>query len=151
MIWIISLNSSLGHIYSYEPKKHQLKLLETLENPAGKLKTSDLISDVPGHYKTSHATKGAYEWPSDPHDVEVDRFTKNLASLLKKGHDEHHFTQLILCAPPHVGGILLSNLDKQVEQALLTNIKKNFVEADASVLISYLKDNWWDIIRSNKI
>ena len=59
MIWIISLNSSLGHIYSYEPKKHQLKLLETLENPAGKLKTSDLISDAPGHYKTSHSTKGA--------------------------------------------------------------------------------------------
>jgi protein required for attachment to host cells len=151
MIWIISLNSSFGHIYSYEPKKYQLKLLETLENPAGKLKTNDLISDVPGHYKTSHSTKGAYAWPSDPHDVEVDRFTKNIVRLLKKGHDDHHFTQLILCAAPHVGGILLSNLDKQVKQALLTNIKKNFVEADASVLTSYLKDNWWDIIRSNKV
>jgi protein required for attachment to host cells len=151
MIWIISLNSSLGHIYSYEPKKHQLKLLETLENPAGKLKTSDLISDAPGHYKTSHSTKGAYEWPSDPHDVEVDRFTKNLASLLKKGLDEHRFSQLILCAAPHVGGVLLNNLDKQVEQVLLTNIKKNFVEADTSVLTDYLKNNWWEIIRSNKI
>lgn len=148
MIWVISLNSCLAHIYSYEPKKHQLTLLKILENPNGQLKKSDLVSDIPGHYKTSHATKGAYAWPSDPHEVEVDRFTKDLAKLLKKGLDEHNFTQLILCAAPHVGGVLLGNLDKQVELSLLTNIKKNFVEEDPAVLINYLKENWWDIIRN---
>lgn len=151
MIWIISLNSSLGHIYSYEPKKHSLILLESIGNPSAKLKESDLVSDRPGHYQTMHSAKGAYEPPTSPHDVELNYFTKKLADFLKKGLDNHEYTQLILCSAPHVGGILLSNLDKQVAQTLLTNIKKNFVEDDSSVLTNYLKENWWDIIRSNKI
>jgi protein required for attachment to host cells len=149
MFWIISLNSSLGHIYAYDPKKHALTLLENLTNPSGHLKGIDLIADGPGHYKTAHTAKGAYEWPTSPHEVELDRFTKELAVLLKKGLDNRQYTQLILCAPPHVGGVLLSNLDKQVINSLLVNIKKNFVESDQNVLIQYLKDNWWDIIRSN--
>lgn len=150
MIWVISLNSSLGHIYSYEPKKHNLTLLESLENPSAKLKESDLVSDRPGHYQTMHSAKGAYEAPSSPHEVELDHFTKILADYLKKGLDNHRYKQLILCSSPHAGGILLGNLDKQVEQTLLINIKKNFVEEDKSILINYLKENWWDIIRSNK-
>ncbi|BBB14588.1 protein required for attachment to host cells [Candidatus Rickettsiella viridis] len=151
MIWIISLNSSLGHIYSYEPKEHQLTLLESLTNPSAHLKDSDLLTDKPGHYQTMHAAKGAYEAPSDPHEVALARFTRNLADLLKKGLDNHQYKKLILCAPPHVGGALLSNLDKQVEHTLLINIKKNFVESDPSQLIDYLKANWWDIVRSNKL
>ncbi|MEN9450731.1 MAG: hypothetical protein RJA83_1349 [Pseudomonadota bacterium] len=151
MIWVISLNSSLGHIYSYEPKNHKLILLESLENPSAKLKESDLVSDRPGHYQTMHSAKGAYEAPSSPHEVELDHFTKILADFLKKGLDNHQYKQLILCSAPHVGGVLLGNLDKQVTETLLVNIKKNFVEADDSVLIKYLKENWWDIVRSNKI
>jgi protein required for attachment to host cells len=148
MIWVISLNSSLGHIYSYEPKQHKLTLLESLENPSAQLKGKDLVSDRPGHYQTMHAAKGAYQAPTNPHEVELGRFTKELANLLKKGLDNNHYKQLILCAPPHVGGILLSNLDKQVEQSLLVNIKKNFVESDSTVLINYLKENWWEILRT---
>ncbi|MES2141856.1 MAG: host attachment protein [Pseudomonadota bacterium] len=151
MIWVISLNSSLGHIYSYEPKEHQLTLLKCLDNPNAQLKGSDLVSDRPGHYQTMHSAKGAYQAPTSPHDVELDRFTKILADLLKKGLDNKDYKQLILCAPPHIGGVLLSNLDKQVEQCLLVNIKKNFVESDPKVLVDYLKENWWDIIRSNKV
>lgn len=151
MIWVISLNSSLAHIYSYAPKNHTLNLLESLENPSAKLKESDLVSDRPGHYQTMHSAKGAYEAPSNPHEVELDHFTKTLANFLKKGLDNHQYKQLILCSAPHVGGVLLGNLDKQVEQTLLINIKKNFVEEDKSVLLNYLKENWLDIIRSNKI
>ncbi|MES2998575.1 MAG: host attachment protein [Pseudomonadota bacterium] len=151
MIWIISLNSSLGHIYSYEPKQHTLTLLESLENPNAQLKDSDLVSDRPGHYQTMHSAKGAYEPASSPHEVELDHFTKNLADLLKKGLDNHQYKQLILCAPPHIGGVLLNNLDKQVQESLLVNIKKNFVESAPNILIEYLKENWWDIIRSNKL
>lgn len=126
-------------------------LLESLENPSGSLKESDLVSDRPGHYQTMHSAKGAYQAPTSAHDIELDRFTKSLADYLKKGLDRNDYTQLILCAPPHIGGVLLSNLDKQVEQTLLVNIKKNFVESNANTLIDYLKENWWDIIRSNKL
>lgn len=151
MIWVISLNSSLGHLYSYEPKEHTLIRLESLQNPSAKLKDSDLTSDRPGHYQTMHSAKGAYQAPTSPHDVELDRFTKDLADSLKKGLDNHQYKQLIVCAPPHVAGVLLSNLDKQVEKTLLNTIKKNFVESDISVLIDYLKENWWNIIRSNPL
>jgi protein required for attachment to host cells len=151
MIWVVSLNSSLGHIYSYEPKEHKLTLLNSLTNPSAHLKNSDLLTDKPGHYQTMHSAKGAYEAPSDPREVELDRFTKNLADLLKKGLDNHQYKQLILCAPPHVGGILLSNVDKQVEHSLLVNIKKNFAESEPSQLVDYLKENWWDIVRANKL
>jgi len=151
MIWVISLNSSLSHIYVYEPKQHTLTLLDSLENPSGQLKGRDLISDRPGHYQTPNTAKGAYEWSTSPHEVEIDRFTKELADLLKKGLDNHQYEQLILCALPHVGGALLNNLDKQVAQSLLVNIKKNFVESEPKVLVDYLKENWWDIIRANKI
>ena len=74
-----------------------------------------------------------------------------MADFLKKGLDNHQYKQLILCSEPHVGGTLLINLDKQVEKTLLVNIKKNFVEENELVLLNYLKDNWWDIVRANKI
>lgn len=151
MIWVINLNSSLGHIYSYEPKEHKLVLLKSLTNPSAHLKNSDLLTDRPGHYQTMHSAKGAYEAPSDPLEIELDRFTKNLADVLKKGLVDHRYKQLIICAPPHVGGSLLSNFDKQVEHTMLVNIKKNFVGSDPSQLVDYLKENWWDIVRSNKL
>ncbi|EDP46114.1 host attachment protein [Rickettsiella grylli] len=151
MIWVIRLNSSLCHVHSYEPKNHTLSLLKNFENPSAKLKESDLVSDRPGHYQTMHSAKGAYEPPTSPHEAELDQFTKNIAHFLKKSLDNHQYTQLILCAAPHAGGILLNHLDKQVTHVLLVNIKKNFVGEDDAVLINYLKENWWDIIRSNKI
>jgi len=150
MIWVVALNSSLGRIYSYDHKPHALTLLKNLENPSVTLKNSDLVSDGPGHYSTMHTARGSYEAAISPREVELGYFTKKVADALKKGLNNHQYEKFILCASPHVGGMLLGHLNKQVLQSLLVNIKKNFVELDTSVLASYLQENWWDIIRSKE-
>ncbi|WP_010598813.1 host attachment protein [Rickettsiella massiliensis] len=87
MIWIVSLSHCLARIYTYQPLD-RLTEIECVENPAGHLKESDLLTDRPGRYQTSHTARSAYEWPSDPQEVELGRFTHYVADRLKKGLNE---------------------------------------------------------------
>ncbi len=144
MIWIVSLSHCLARIYTYQPLD-RLTEIECVENPAGHLKESDLLTDRPGRYQTSHTARSAYEWPSDPQEVELGRFTHYVADRLKKGLNENQYTQLIICGTPHVSGVLLAQLDKQVKQVVLANLSKNFIDAASEDLMDYLKNNWWEI------
>ncbi len=151
MYWIILANSNMYRIYLYKRKTNELSLLKEELHPKSKAKESQLITDRPGRYKTSHQTRGAYArgayaWHTDPKQNEIDHFLKSLADELEIGRSINQYEKLVLIAPPHVSGTILKHLDKNVEPLLFNNIKKDYTHFEERDLSKFLHEEWLSLV-----
>lgn len=112
-------------IYKINQKAYQL--VETLSHQSGRLKSADLVSDKPGHYKTSHKTRGAFASPSDPHEHEHRIFAAQVADYLNQAVMVHQYQHLIVCAEPHFYGLLHQALSTESKQCIKKSIQKNYI------------------------
>ena len=143
MIWVVNTNSNMCHIYTYQKSPAELTLLKELNHPENRLKKSDfLTSDKPGHYQSdpSHAG-GSYSQRTDPKEVAVDDFAREIARELNHGRTTHAYENLILITPPHMHGLLLQHLDKHVKELVTHTIQKDLQHLTDKELLTILKTN----------
>lgn len=146
MAWIITLNAVHSKIYDYHLNKRSLNLIKELEHPQSRIKSSELVTDHPGSYKTGGSIRGACEWHNDPKKVEIDHFIKSIADELALGKNQHQYDELIIFATPSIVGLLIQHLNKQVSQCIIGRVKKDYVNLDLNELQNYLRENWFDIV-----
>src|SRR5690349_10221504 len=126
MIWIVTANSNVCRIYQYDKNPGKLVLIKELNHPENRLKTGDfLTSDRPGHYQTDSGAHGSYSPRTDPKDVEIDNFSREIAQELNQGRMRQAFSELIVITPPHVNGLLAAHLDKNVKHMITREIHKD--------------------------
>ncbi len=59
--WIVLTDSNACRIYDYAKHPVKLTLVKEIFHPENKLKTSELVSDRPGHYKIKqHKSRGFF-------------------------------------------------------------------------------------------
>src|SRR5207253_1908212 len=105
MIWVVNANSSICRIYDFIKKPLQLILLKELVHPENRLKASEILtSDKPGHFQTAHAAHGSFGAHTDPKDVEIDKFAREIARELDHGRATGVYKKLILITPAHLDG-----------------------------------------------
>lgn len=138
MIWVVNSNSNKCHIYEFDRKNATLNLVKELQHPENKLKSGDLISDKPGRYKSSHAARGAYTQPSDPKEIKIDSFYREIAKELDQARCKQGYSELIIIAPPHLNGLLFQHLDKHVKDLVINNIKKDLLHLPDHELVKFL-------------
>jgi protein required for attachment to host cells len=91
------------------------------ENPP----TREQGADRPGRYAdTAEGHKSAFE-NTDWHDIEEERFLKQLAAHLKACVQKGECDKLILVAPPSALGVLRKALDAQVARNVLAELPKD--------------------------
>lgn len=138
-IWVITTDSNTCRIYQYSKKPTQLTLLKELKHPENKLKDIDLTSDKPGHYKSSNATHGAYSQPSDPREIKIDNFSREIARELEHGRNTQAYQNLIIIALPHMNGLLFQHLNQHVKDLVAHNIEKDLIHLPNHELLDFLK------------
>lgn len=138
MIWVVSSDTNTCRIYQYN-KPFQLTLIKELKHPENKLKTSDLISDRPGHYQTSGPTRGVYTQSTDPKDVMIDNFSREIAKELDHGRNDHAYKNLIIIASPHMNGLLFQHFNKHVKESVINRIHKDLLHLSEQELLDFLK------------
>ncbi|HLB43238.1 MAG TPA: host attachment protein [Gammaproteobacteria bacterium] len=141
MIWVINCNSNICRIYEFKKKFTQLHLVKELQHPENKLKSKDLTSDKPGRYQSSHSAHGTYTQPSDPKEIKIDHFYREIAKELDQGRCQQRYDELIIIAPPHSNGLLFQHLDKHVQNLVINNIKKDLLHLPDHELVKFLSAN----------
>lgn len=126
MIWLVIADASGCKIYEYEKNSKNVNPIKELYHPASKLKNSDIVSDGPGHYKTSGATKGSYQPREEPKELEFEKFARQIAKELVLDKNNHQFDTLILISPPHMSGLINGHFDNNFKDCILHDIKKDF-------------------------
>ena len=131
--WLVIASSTNAFIYDIskptvpKPGKPHYQLLKELAHPESRSKASELVSDGPGHYKSSGSGKGAFVAHADPHENELNSFAKEIAHHLEAERTKNSYKQLVICAAPHFHGLLDQSLSKQTGLLVKKHIQKDYV------------------------
>lgn len=139
MIWVINSNSNTCKIYLYNKHQSQLDLVKELQHPENKLHNSDLTSDRPGRYKANGGAHGAYSPATEPKEIKIDTFMRDVARELNHERNKNSFEKLILIAPSHMNGMLMQHMDKHVKERIISNIQKDLLHLNDRDLLTILE------------
>lgn len=139
MVWVINCNTSTCKIYEYKKPEH-LILLKEIYHPENKLKNIDLTSDKQGHYKTNSTTRGSYSPDTDPKQVKITEFLREVAKELDHGRNKQAYEHLIIIAAPQTMGMLIQQLDKHVDGLVSNRIQKDMIHLTDIELLKYIKE-----------
>ena len=103
-----------------------------------RLHSSDLTSDRSGRYQAGDA-HGAYAPSSDPKEVKIDDFLRDVARELNDQRNKNGYEKLILIAPSQQSGILMHHMDKHVKDLIISNIQKDLLHLKAKDLLTILE------------
>ena len=136
--WVLISNSNACRIYHYIKKSNQLTLLKEIEHPENRLRDIELTSDKPGHYKGSGASHGAYSQQTDPKEIKIDDFARDLAKELDHGRNKNAYERLIVIAPPHMNGLLFQHVNQHVKELVSHRIEKDVFHLSERELLDFL-------------
>lgn len=138
---VINMNSNKCRIYHYDNHPIRLTLLKEISHPENKLKSGELTSDRPGHYKAGKSARGAYSPHMEAKENEIDAFSREVARELNQERVSHDYDELILIAPPHMIGLLYQHLNKNVKDLIVNSIKKDLLRATDKELLNFLESH----------
>lgn len=133
MKWLVIFDSTICRIYNYD--KNQIILIKEVQHPENKLKDIDITTDKPGRYQSKDYAHGAYSQKSDPKEIKIENFSREIANILEHGRSTHSYEKLILVASPHMNGLLLKHLNKQVHDLIALNIQKDLIHIAENKLL----------------
>jgi protein required for attachment to host cells len=139
MIWFIAANAIACRIFEYDKHAEKLTLINEINHPENRLKKEEfLTSDKPGHYK-SGTSRGAYEPRTDPKEVEIDNFARQIATELNQGRNAAAYKKLIIMTTPEMEGLLFRHVDKHVKEMIRNTIQKDPQHLKEHELVGFLK------------
>lgn len=133
--WILVANSSYAEIYSVQGK--DIKLVQQLDNPSGRQKSGEILTDRPGRSFEGRGRAGAGSQGSrhalgsevDVHTHEQQLFAHKLSDLLHKEKSLNAFEKLHVIAPPQFLGELRTVLSDNVKKSIDKEINKEIPSA----------------------
>lgn len=141
MILVVVTNSNTCRLYQYNKHPADLTLYKEFFHPENKLKSSDLTSDKSGHYMAGQSSRGAYSPHTDPKEVKIDEFVREIAKELNQERNQQDFEHLIIIAPPHITGLLTLHLNKQVKNLITHHIQKDILHLPDHEILAFLEKN----------
>lgn len=142
MIWVISANTVACRIYHYDKHPPKLLLIKEIDHPENRLKKEEfLTSDKPGHYKSSSSTRGSYSQKTDPKEVEIDNFARQIAHELDQGRKKNAYNKLIIVTAPRMEGLIFQHIDKHVKNMVSNNLQKDLQNFSDHEILNYLQTN----------
>ncbi len=141
-ILVIVGNASRARLYGVH--HGVLERLESLAHPESRAKASELLTDKPG--RALDATGGeagphrsGMEPHTEPHDVELDQFAKQVARRGSIQARRGHYTELLLIAPPRFLGRVKMALEEPVARRIVATVSHDYTAKTDSELVEVLE------------
>ena len=130
--WIAVVNRCEARLYETNEKNgvtdRKLKLVKRLENPRGRLKSSEINADRPGSSTTSFTfSRTRLVKKQDPTDRIAQIFAKTISEELVRGVNEHLYEKLILVSEPNFLGKVRAALSKKTYNVVVSTLHKDLV------------------------
>jgi len=129
--WILVGDASRARILSFDKDDGPWLVVEQVEHPLGRARTSDLVSDRAGRQREAGPPASQQ---TDPAEQESYRFAEQLCHILQKGSDEHRFGRLVLVAPPRFLGYIREVLHEPVAKRVVASLDKDYTHHDEKEL-----------------
>jgi protein required for attachment to host cells len=141
--WIVVADAGRALVLRKVVGHHEVAtILHDLENPAGRMRTSELVSDGRGRVETGGGTmQSAMDPRTDAHEQKAIVFSREVVKALDTAADRHEYDSLILVAPAHFLGLLKSNLGRVAARKLAMSQTKDLTHASMTDLESHI-DEW---------
>lgn len=141
-MWVVVADGARARIFEGDPKVGALAQVMPELVGRGREKGSDLLADRPGRsVDSSHVgDRHAMEPPTDPKEVEKQRFARELASTLETASNEGRFARLMLVAPPKMLGELRDVLPEKVKEKIVKEVDKDLTWVSVHELPGHLRD-----------
>ena len=133
---VIVANNARARIFVSHDVLNHLAEQEAFVHTESRSPNRDLVSDAAGKSRDPHESFDPETFPTDH---EAEKFALLLARRLKEIHNDLHFEQLILIAPPTFLGLLRKNLQKPLDKLVDRAIDKDLTTADTDVIIDYIR------------
>ena len=137
--WVLVADAVHARILASNGNILKAKQVETFENPKGRLKVSELVTDKPAR-SVGGGSGGHLAGPEvDAHEHVLQEFARSLAKALAAGRAAGSFEKLTLVAPPHLLGLIKGSLDAPTGKLLNQTIPKDFSKATTPDLLEHLE------------
>jgi len=133
--WILVGDAARARIFAVEKEDGPWQLVEELDHPPGRARTSELVSDRAG--RTRPGEQGARAPGMEHMDAserESLRFAEHLGAVLQQGYDDRSYDRLVVVAPPRFLGYLRSVLRDTVTRQIAASIDKDYTHHDEQEL-----------------
>jgi protein required for attachment to host cells len=139
--WILVANASLARLFTRDSPTDALIPLATMEHPESRLKGSELADDRPGHEASDYSIGGnRFEPRSDVRRREHERFAREIARRLDRGHATGAFDTLWLCASSPFLGELKAQLSDAVDRRVQVALDSDLTTFDLVEIEQRLRD-----------
>lgn len=139
--WVLVANASAATIFCNDGPNKGLVRVKALDHAASREKSSDLVTDRPGHTQSRGNGRGAYVPAKTPKEIEAERFSLEIARELNHGRTSNAFQRLILIASPHFMGLVNQHLDPHVRQLVSASIEKDYTKLAEKELAGHLENH----------
>ena len=132
---IVVADASRARLFTTDSPMGDFTEVDTLLNPEARLHDGDLTTDRPGRQADSmNNGRSAMEEPSEPKEVEAQRFAKELAESLEKARNQGEMEKLYIAAPPKFLGELRKHMKPELKAVVAEEIRKDFSQMNAREL-----------------
>ena len=133
---VIVADNARARIFETDSVINQLEEREAFVHSEARLMNTDLVSDSAG--KSAHL-RGTLNPPTPAKEHETQNFAKLLARHLKELHNQRHYENLVIIAPPRFLGILRNELANPLDKLVTLTIDKDLTTASVESILSHIK------------
>ena len=133
---VIVADNARARIFEYHSGINQLQEQEAFVHSEARLSNRNLVGDSSGKSVDQH---GSLDPATTAKEHEAQNFAKMLARHLKELHNQRHYENLILIAPPRFLGMLRKELPGPLDQLVTSTIDKDLTKAGIEDIIAYIK------------
>jgi protein required for attachment to host cells len=132
---VIVADNGRARIFASKTGVRQLEEMEGFVHSEAHLANQDIDADAAGRSRDPH---GSLDHATSAREHESQMFAKSLARHLKELHNDHHFEQLVLVAPPRFLGLLRQELPKPLDKLVSQSIDKDLTRSSLEDIVDHL-------------
>ena len=136
--WVVITDTNDCRIYKYSQGNKSLVLIKEINHPDNKLRDIEITSDKPGHYKSGIAGRGAFSQQTDPKEILIDDFARDISRELDHGRTTNAYTEIVLFALPHMHGLINHHMNKHVKSMITHAVEKDVMQITTKELLDMI-------------
>lgn len=139
--WVVVANRSEAKIFEYKGSRNGLELLESIENPKGRMKNRELILEASGPGKSAKAQRVAFDTESvqEPKRRVAESFASQISDVISQGRKSNRFLSLVLVSEPRFLGMILDKMDRKSQSMIFHKMGKDITTTNNREILSHLR------------
>jgi protein required for attachment to host cells len=140
-IWILVADAGRARILSKIEGIKRLSLVQAIDNPLGRARNMDLVTDHPGRLqKGGSGVMSDMDPRTDPHEQKAIEFAHQLNKLLYSAAIQGEYGLLAVIAPAHFLGLLRAGMKPATNHRMVLHQANDFTHLTLSELELRLGD-----------